>query len=194
MTMHVVPSPVGHTAAQIARITSIMPPPRGVEVEALSKAYFDSLKAFPAEAIKDAVDGFLSGRFGERKWLPLPPELATMVRTCLGVIAPAGGAGRAYAIRAPRSAILKDGCTREWARERVSRGEFPKGSIWFPGAYRDNAAFGDLYAPDPNWKPGTLILTKDEADEKARREAEEQARSGGGGRSFTPAHLRPVPA
>lgn len=163
------PSPVHFTAKQIARI-GFMKPPKDTNMEALTAGYFDALKSFPAAAIEDAIDGFLNGRFGERKWLPLPPELATMVRSCL-----AGTGqkveGRPYRYSMPKSRILKQGCTKEWVRDQRAIGLLEPGVIWVPGPYAENAQWGDLFAPDPEWKPAVRIPTREEAKAAERQEA-----------------------
>lgn len=61
----------------------------------------------------------------------------------------------------PRSQILIAECTREWARQQVKAGVYPKGSIWIPGCCEGSGArpeIGDLFAPDERWKRATPLL------------------------------------
>lgn len=64
--------------------------------------------------------------------------------------------GQAHPIRPPRSRILVAGCTRSWAIDRIRRGYAPKGSIWYPGSFDRRPELGDLFAPDPDWRPPNL--------------------------------------
>jgi len=65
-----------------------------------------------------------------------------------------------YGYRQPRSRVLLAECTKEWAREQVRRGMYPKGSIWVPGPCEGpgaNPGLGDLFGPDPTWKPAFVL-------------------------------------
>jgi len=71
-----------------------------------------------------------------------------------------------YRFAQPHSQILLAECTREWARNQVRAGVYPKGSIWIPGCplgREANPALGDLFAPDERWKgPTPLLAVPDE--------------------------------
>lgn len=148
--------------AQIARILGAMPPPRNMDGEMLSNGYFDGLRQFPIAAVTEAIDGFLGGRWGEHRWCPTPPQLATYVRECLGHRPDTGG--RKFAFKAPASMRLEQGITRDEARRLVQQGLYPRGSIWFPGEAGEKAAFGDLYAPDNAWADPTPIRQEQDTE------------------------------
>jgi hypothetical protein len=57
------------------------------------------------------------------------------------------------AYRPPRSAVLERRCTKDFARQLVANRVHPRGSIWCPGGVNDHPEYGDLYGPDPDWKP-----------------------------------------
>lgn len=180
------PATVAEIGEQVSRLVGSMTPGKNRSVDGLTNSYFEGLKGFPIDAIREAIDGLFSGRFGPQKWLPEAPELAVMVRSCL---AGARGTveGRPYSYRKPNSQLLKQGCTKEWVREMRRRGQFEPGVIWTPGTYGENPSWGDLWAPDPKWQPAVRIPTKEEDEAKAK--AEEAAEIAAG--SFNARFVRP---
>lgn len=149
-------------------ILSVMPAPRGMDGIKLVQGYLTALKGFPASAIREAVEGFLSGRFSDdfsSKFCPTPPDLATMVRRCLHAPRPIAVEGRKFSFKAPNSKRLEQGVTKDEARRLVAQGLYPKGSIWLPGESGNNPAFGDLYGPDDHWaRPEPVDRPADDGD------------------------------
>lgn len=65
-----------------------------------------------------------------------------------------------YGMRQPRSPVLVAECTKSWAWQQIQAGAYPKGAIWYPGCCEGAGArpdIGDLFGPDPNWKPARPI-------------------------------------
>lgn len=154
-------------------VLSVMPAPRGMDGIKLVQGYLAALKGFPAWAIREGVDGFLSGRFsGEfsTKFCPTPPDLATMVRKCLSEPRQQPSSGRKHAFKPPSSRRVESGIRRDDARRLVDQGMYPRGSVWVPGDYAGDRAYGDLYAPDDNWAEAVPLSTAQDEDAVPRSE------------------------
>jgi len=73
--------------------------------------------------------------------------------------------GRYYRFRQPHSSVIASECTREWFRRQVDGGFFPKQSIWIPGSCVGAGSrpdIGDVFAPDPKWKPAVSLASPSE--------------------------------
>lgn len=122
--------------------------------------YIGALQGFPIEAIAHGIRRFLRGEFEDlsKKFCPHPPELADIVRRTLPS-RPATKAytGQIYYYRQPASRIIERKCTKGYAFGLIDRGIHPRGSIWCPGPLDDRPDIGDLFGPDPSWRPAKPI-------------------------------------
>jgi hypothetical protein len=119
-------------------------------------AYVAVCRGYPIEVVNNTVLKFLRGGFEgvDKRFCPTPPELSDMLRDVMPDKPKWAGKGKLYGYKAPQSKILVRGIRAEIARMYVSNGAAPLGSIWCPGDLLEgNAAIGDLYGPDPDWKP-----------------------------------------
>lgn len=131
--------------------------PPGVDAATAIFGYIQALQGFPAPAIEHGIRRFLRGECEgvNPKYCPHPPELAGIIRATLrGRPEPDGGF---YSYSAPKSKVIEKRCTKEWAFRLIDQGVHPRGSIWCPGDVREKPEIGDLYGPDPDWKPATPL-------------------------------------
>lgn len=125
------------------------------KVQDRMEGYFIALGGFMRTEIEAGVRKFLSGECAgvKSEFVPLPPQLAKIVREAAGVqeaVARAEQGKTEYSFRRPRSKIIARNITKDQVREGRSRNVYPAGCIWCPGP-QGNAEYGDLYSPDPDW-------------------------------------------
>ena len=132
---------------------SSMPLPRGSDPDRATVGYLQALQGFPIEAIAYGIRKFLRGECEgvSAKFCPHPPELASIVRGEMPRRSAIPGA--VYGYHAPKSRVIQRNVTKDYARQLVAQGVYPRGSIWCPGDISENPAFGDLYGPDERWEP-----------------------------------------
>lgn len=134
-----------------------MPLPRGSDPEKAVIGYLNALHGFSIGAVTSGIRKFLRGECDgvSPKFCPHPPELAAIVR---GFVpnAPASS-GQCFGFKPPASKVLEKACTKDYAAQLVRNGVYPRGSIWIPGPYGENAHVGRLFAPDENWQNATPI-------------------------------------
>ncbi|HMF69152.1 MAG TPA: hypothetical protein VK602_16265, partial [Phyllobacterium sp.] len=132
------------------------------KVQDRMEGYFIALAQFTRADIEAGVRKFLSGQCAgvKSEFVPLPPQLAQIVRDVSGVEEAHRKAEEAstkyHAFAKPQSKLLARGITRDQVREGRGGGIYPPGCIWCPPPLGDGGEsrdFGDLYAPDPDWRP-----------------------------------------
>lgn len=136
----------------LERLFKAMPQQRGIALADRMDGYFTALRGFSLADIDAGIDRYLAGKVAgiSKKFCPSPPELAEIVAGTADLRAvPKAPAERAC--QPPRSVIIHRGITKAQVRQYREQGAVEAGVIWMPGT--DNPAFGDLYAPDPDWKP-----------------------------------------
>lgn len=62
-----------------------------------------------------------------------------------------------FIYRKPNAPLLERNITKEYAFRLIDQGVHPRGSIWCPGPLDNRPDIGDLFAPDPKWKPARSI-------------------------------------
>lgn len=158
-------------AVAIGKLLRAVPAKTGVKASERLEGFLIALEGFPLAAIETTIMRYLRGETElSRKYCPLPPELAAVVRSIAGrrVDATTGetlatSGGRSWAYRAPTTKVIQRNVTREYGRQLVNGGVLPHGSIWCPNAEGERH-FGDVYAPDPYWKGPTPWPPSSHAD------------------------------
>ena len=149
--------------APLGALFRAMPPARGTKSADRIEGYLTALAGFSLEEIEAGIAKFLRGEVKQlsQKYCPHPPELAGVIREIAegqaATVAKAT-AKKLYGYRKPNSAILETNITKDRAWQLIDNGVHPRGSIWCPGEFGTaDAAFGDLFAPDPDWQPAKPI-------------------------------------
>lgn len=147
-------------AEALGRLFKAMPVQRGIKVAERMDGYLSAVKDFTAVEVNAGIDRYLAGKVPglSKKFCPSPPELAEIVAGTKAALTVAlvRETGRSYAYKPPRSAKIYSGITKDQVRQYRAQGIVERGVIWLPGLSGD-PAFGDLYAPDPDWQPPTEI-------------------------------------
>lgn len=133
----------------IAPMRAMFGDPPGGDPEVAERDYARALAQFPADVLERTADHFKFSAT-KRTW-PLPAACIEEARRIAAN--KVSGPAQQFAWRVPLSAVLERGVTNNKARQLISQGVYPPGSIWVPGAYDSGREhFGDLYGPDPDWR------------------------------------------
>jgi hypothetical protein len=130
--------------------------PKGVTAEERTEGYVVALEGMPLSAIESAIAKFLRDEvpgFEKNEYCPRPPTLARVARSVMQAAEKAEKKPKLHAYHPPRSKVLERHITKAWAMQLLANGVHPRGCIWCPGPINDHPEYGDLYAPDPDWKP-----------------------------------------
>jgi len=150
-------------ALQLDRLSKALPMPRGFSLGDTMHEYQRALCPLPVLILQQAVDMIIDGRV-ERKsnTFPRVGEIAQLCAKLNGEEEKAttklarGPEQKMYRYKLPKSKILASDITRDKAKQMADNGAVPRKCIWCPGPI-GNAAYGDLYAPDPDWQPAVPV-------------------------------------
>lgn len=147
-------------AAHLHQLFSSLPQRAGDDPVAVMNGYMMAIQGLPLWAIANTVQSYLCGlvKGQDKKFCPRAPEFATAIReerdrTMHASAKSPISKGRLYNLNLPKSKIIARKVTKEDTREGRRCGIYPPGCIWRPGYTDDEPHIGDVYAPDPDWKP-----------------------------------------
>lgn len=147
-------------AQPLGALFRAMPQARGTRAADRLDGYMTALSGFTLDEVEAGIAKFLRGEIDgiSQKYCPHPPELAAIVRkVSADTVEPSAPKARLWRYRRPKSGILERNITKAWALHLVDNRIHPRRSIWCPGPINDNPDYGDLFAPDDDWKPAAPL-------------------------------------
>lgn len=151
-------STVNREAAQsITVMLNGFPQSPVANMKAVLLTFGQALHGVSDDVIREVAQRYVSGAVAGQSstFAPSVAEFAQEARRIAETRAAIsdGNRRKLYVYRKPTSELLERNVTKEFAFRLIDQGVHPRGSIWCPGSLDDRPDIGDLFAPDPAWKP-----------------------------------------